>query len=901
MSLGAILLQPQALNRFATFDHSQSLGDDVIAVVRELVTHAEWAQSLLDHLQSGLASLGDDVIAQIEPRIDTGMSALRQLMGSFVADVESFAAQNPQVDTVGDVLELFLFWVNKAVDLIKALSLDNIRAFVTRVFDIFFVKFGFSIDFLQQLLRTLFDRVIVLLEAALPAEGTEFATFRMTLLRLLKRVRRDVLAQVPDLKLDADGVARELLDALRGSGLDVIQQKAACVAEKISALFGATTSILTLVNTGTFGPHSVGAAQIDPIRTGKQYCWYASWLLRTRHRDTGGHVANYMLPFYPGDEVWVSEDGKKLILRRVAQDKDEVLYESSSEINWYDAPIFKGTDPTEKFTFTETLSPQFLETWTRVTSVLLYGCKMVGHMTYALGEPKNGLTHGLLTGWNLARGFGDAVTGAPLASWMRDKFNWNTSNRVWIDYVFQWGSVLFGSIQGRHSETTIGNQFLVWFTLLGDDALDSFLIHEWPTLFHEAFLSIFTLINYKGPGKILWEDASAAKNREYVYPLVNLSLVFWSFIFNKYANPREKYSHPFDSNHAGHYHLWLWLVAPCVGAIAGITGELVGNVFSRSICLKTLLTQMGLGAFKGWGTHIVAHYYWKEGDTKGGKYNPGRPKEYDGYPDVATSPYKLPIAAGSAVFVGQANQGMFSHFFVDDGRLPEIYAADFAHDFKELIVAARSGTVVDYFDWIPDDIKPDAAQKNQAETDAQASGFLKSSTVGGTAFEQTGIAGTRQAGNNFILIRHDNPFGDETADQRNAHDKDEGGTVVMTYGHYIHGANGGVRAAFDARGIAAADIIGQQVRRGEAIMQAGDTGISFHNHLHMQALPQPDKTPTPADTNDDPNLRTGGLPARKEELDENRSMPIVFADAKNLFKPNGRLFNLTWYQSENKP
>jgi len=881
MSLGALLLQPQKLNRFANFDHAQSLGDDVMAVVRELATNAAWTEQLLQHLQDRLKDFGAEIVAQLQSRMDVGVSALRLLIDPVIAEFQQFVMQKPNVETVGDVLELFLFWVNKAVELIKSLSLENIRAFVTRIFDIVFKKFGFSVDYLQQLLSNLSDRVIAQLDSALAAESSEFATFRQTLVRLLKRVKRDTLAQMPTVNLDADGIAREMLSALRGSGLDDFQQKAACLAEKITAAFGAATGIVNLVQSGTFGPHSVGAAQIDPIRTGKTYCWYASWLMRTRHRSTAGTIASYMLPLYPGDEVWISEDGKKLILRGVGADKDEVLYESNSEIKWYDAPIFNGTDPNEKFSFA-VAKPEFMEMWTRVTSVLLYASKMVGHMTYGIGEPRNGVTHGLLSVWNLVRGFVDAVGGVPTTSWIRDKFNWNTAHRVWIDYVFQWGSVVFGSIQGRHSETNITNQLMVWFTLLGDDALDSFLIHEWPTLIHEGLLSILTLINYSGPAAIAWDDNHAPKNREYVYPLVNLSLVFWSFIFNKYVIPRTQYSHPFDPGNAGNYHKWLWGISPLFGALSGITGELIGSAFARSFCPRTLLIQLGIGAFKGWGTHLVANYYWKEGDTNDGKYNPGRPAEYDGYPDHTTSPYKLPIAKGSAVFVGQANQGMFSHFFHDDPTFPrEIYAFDFGHDFKEMIVAARSGTVVDYFDWVADDIDPDTAQENSAQSEAQASGLLVA--------DQTGNPAIATAHENFIRIRHDNPFNDETTDQRNAHDKDEGGTVVMTYGNYLHGAHGGVREAFNARGIAPANIIGAKVRRGEAIMQAGDTGISFHNHLHFEVVPEPKAV-----------LDTQTV-VRQDQMTDNRTMPIMFADAKNIFKPNGRVFNLTWYESENEP
>jgi len=77
MSIGALLLQPQTLNRFASFDYNLSLGDDVVAVARELATHAEWTQQLIEHLQNGLTSLGDDIVAQLQTRMDVGTAALR--------------------------------------------------------------------------------------------------------------------------------------------------------------------------------------------------------------------------------------------------------------------------------------------------------------------------------------------------------------------------------------------------------------------------------------------------------------------------------------------------------------------------------------------------------------------------------------------------------------------------------------------------------------------------------------------------------------------------------------------------------------------------------------------------------------------------------------------------------
>jgi hypothetical protein len=119
MSLGALLLQPQKLNRFANFDHAQSLGDDVMAVVRELATNAAWTEQLLQHLQDRLKDFGAEIVAQLQSRMDVGVSALRLLIDPVIAEFQQFVMQKPNVETVGDVLELFVLWVKNAVELIK--------------------------------------------------------------------------------------------------------------------------------------------------------------------------------------------------------------------------------------------------------------------------------------------------------------------------------------------------------------------------------------------------------------------------------------------------------------------------------------------------------------------------------------------------------------------------------------------------------------------------------------------------------------------------------------------------------------------------------------------------------------------------------------------------------------
>ena len=82
-------------------------------------------------------------------------------------------------------------------------------------------------------------------------------------------------------------------------------------------------------------------------------------------------------------------------------------------------------------------------------------------------------------------------------------------------------------------------------------------------------------------------------------------------------------------------------------------------------------------------------------------------------------------------------------------------------------------------------------------------------------------------------------------------------------------------------------IIGTRVRRGNPIMRAGSTGVSFHNHLHLHVLrgPAPPATPEPLGAS---QLVTDG------DLSD-YTLPFVFADAPG----DGVLKNLRWYRSRN--
>jgi murein DD-endopeptidase MepM/ murein hydrolase activator NlpD len=273
--------------------------------------------------------------------------------------------------------------------------------------------------------------------------------------------------------------------------------------------------------------------------------------------------------------------------------------------------------------------------------------------------------------------------------------------------------------------------------------------------------------------------------------------------------------------------------------------------------------QIGMGILKS-VVMFPMQWYGMEGDTKDGKYNP-KGVEFRGYPKAATSPYKLPYPKGTHQFVGQANQGLFSHMAFNETL--QIYAYDFAHDFGDDILASRDGTVVDYFDWITDNTHPHTAAEVQVAKTA-AAGQLVTGQSDWVSW-------------NFIIIRHDTINPD--------HDLDAGNETppvpVTTYAVYGHGKQSGVRDAFATRGVAdPKTIIGQTVKQGDVIMKAGSTGMSFHNHLHMHV--QVLDTTTPA---------TDPVADRLKHY----TIPFVFQEVHHVIGADGVLKHLNWYTSDN--
>jgi murein DD-endopeptidase MepM/ murein hydrolase activator NlpD len=215
----------------------------------------------------------------------------------------------------------------------------------------------------------------------------------------------------------------------------------------------------------------------------------------------------------------------------------------------------------------------------------------------------------------------------------------------------------------------------------------------------------------------------------------------------------------------------------------------------------------------------------------------------------------------------QGNLGLFSHNFV--GGTEQVYAYDLMLDKGTEILAARPGTVVDYFDWVPDG--------SHSSTATSASGPVL--PVKGQTQSQIW---------NFVMIMHDQEGAPDPT-----HDLGPGGAKTTTYAIYGHGQQGTVRSSFLANGVQPQNIIGTVVQRGQVIMHADNTGNSFCNHCHMEVRPGPAPVKPPA---------VPFTPVTFGSVVSNGSIPFVFKEVSNqkIGGPDGVCKSRRFYESNNK-
>lgn len=948
--LGSLLIQPQILARMQGRSEAAELGDEALALLHRIALDPAVLATLAPAFEGAGQALGQRLADRVQTRLPQGLAALQGLLAPLLQRLNALgAAPAGGTLTVPELLGRVAEALDALADGADALSDDAIRAFVRRLARIAQQDFGLSVVVLATELRAFVADLRERLEAD-PDDALDAgpAATRHALACLLGRLERTLLGGLPLPDLNVDRLANLLIAELRRSGLADVRDRAACLLGKVSALLRALADVArtlaaTLPRAAPAAPpvprtasrsaaRSTGRASrgvpasgssVPPRSDDGQYCWYASWLYATRRQgfgtDTPGGLAflQTITPGYPEDEVWLSSDRQCLVLRRAAG-TDEVLHRADAPFDWHQAPQFSGsvpvspqgrTDVAEHFVFPRIGAP-FLEDWARATAVLADVAAGMWHAVLMGSQTREVSSNLPLWLWKWAQAV-VAGTGAPLPSLIAQKAGWDLGGKYLFSPLVSMLGVIAASFDGVHTKVNASNFCRLWLTLLGGDALSAFTVHTVTQAVRNLTLSAFTLINYDGPGSPPSGADTRPRNWDSAGPVIGGVNTLVGMLFFKLIR-REDHGLPIGGN-ATPFLLWMFVGAPVAGFVGGFGGALVGWAVARTATPDQLWKEPLKAGGIGLLTFLVQLYVNMEGDTDDGRYNPNVDPDgntyaparlpFAGYPPAATSPYRLPYAAGTALFVGQAHQGFFSHMRYN--WRPQVYAYDFAHDFEDEILCCRDGVVVDYFDWIENDIDPDFSQMMAAiraaigwtaVADPKRSDINAAATAGAPCLVVTGQTGQASLkvdpadGDtvidtffnwNFILIRH-------TGTPDAAHDRDAGGGVVTTFAQYGHGATGSVRAAFAARGITdPRTIIGQPVQRGQVIMKAGDVGTSFHNHLHLHVMAPANATAA----TQAPPVTDGAL--------SRYTLPFVFPEARHLTGRDGPLRHLTWYRSEN--
>jgi hypothetical protein len=538
------------------------------------------------------------------------------------------------------------------------------------------------------------------------------------------------------------------------------------------------------------------------------------------------------------NQVFVTGD------RRYVMCDDKPIHVGEN-VKWHEAPLFSTRVSGQMWFDFVHASPQVCEMFAWILAMVAEAGKAIMHLVDT--QPGHEAPAGSVAAIEIADTIQQLLFGRPVSAYFLEG---GPGLRRWgksLDSFFGLKSIatLISTLQSMHKDAPGGNIARFWLTVALGDAVRTIGRTQLANTGRDVVLSFLTLWNFRGP-----RDGPSQRppnpswNHRKQAPFVSVSdTLFAMALIGLY--PRDNYSIYIWSEDFGTEHrrrdmfLGHWLGGSLgLGCLAGLTGSFVAQVIAWGEDYPRFFKTGGKSAAKMFLLYWIFNTLFRENATDGGRYKAGG-GSFKGYPErdgkvngvPRPSPYLLPAARGATLYAGQANLGLFSHNFIanTDFVTPantgtqEAYAYDFGIDFKKEIACVRAGTVVSF-------------RESMADSD--------------------------ETDENQIVIRH------STIDP--VHD-DFGSGPVQTYAVYMHLAHNGVRdaPAFSPNPPA----VGTAVAQGDFIALAGDTGNSFHNHVHIVVVPD--------NGSNAPDLTF--------------AIPFVFFDVGGDGVPKSR----TWYRSEN--
>ncbi len=847
MPAASIFIQPQKLRRAALLDGSAALVDDLLALAARLTADQAKGGEMFVVFGEAMEAVTGRMVARANLGMANARQRLKKLMQPLLDGFQGVGSSVAEADDGIAIVRAILELLGGLAEGAGNLTIEHLRGPLTEALDIIDKDFGLTGSFIEEQVWALIDDLIDRLEKIPPESDPVVRDNRRAAISVLRRVNRQMRNEFTFPHLSADTIAGALLSWLRRSGIERVTKKIACVGKEAGKGVTALEDILKLVPTFSFGTRSVGAAEAAPAR--KEFCWYATWLLGDKDTDALKRAEiEYptwilaALPFGTSkDKIWFDRAAKTIYKgdKIIAQGVDE--WKDLRSFNRYSFKHFEP-DTLEKWAFGSAVAGNILEAILHLVSL--------EEGDYS-SNSVNAAMNTFLTIYEIVRK--EPLNGT--IEWL--------PGRLLL--------TLLASLEGMPKK---GNRFWMWVTLVGPDLVEMVIYNSLAGSARDFLLSSMTLLNFDAPVRHEpFPDETPddrPMNRKEIEGVANIFVA----LFTKFlvlSMPKKEYCPPYQSGEQAARMFLLWELLGRIGF--GLMGGFVGTVAAEIVAWgedwPVLGRKMLMAPIQVWNplTFWPALYMDKEGDTDGGKYNPSG-TEFKGYPDAKSSPYTLPYVKGLSCYVVQGNQGFWSHNFINNSQ---IYAYDFSLDQDEEILCSRPGTVVDFFDWVPNDEKVLTSIPSTVVT-----------VTGETTSERW----------NFICIRHDVDDSGAPVSPDKVHDLGAGGAESVTFAVYGHGRTGSVRQLFATRrGIPLAtikpsDIIGQKIKRGEPIMLAGNTGISFHNHLHMQV--QVEKLP-----------REGGpaAPVANAVRNTNFTIPYVFKDVTNFLGTDGVPKHFNFYTS----
>ena len=877
MHIGSVLLQPQRIRRATATSREQALLEDFVTLFIRVSWDTSQGGIILELMGEAMEATARRVAQNMGDGLEKALQDFRSALDPFLSGLTKLVDLLPDSADPVEMIDLAIELFAKVADILKDLSIDQLRPVVAGFLDILKKDLKLSSATLQQQVDLLFDDLINRLKNAPPETDKALRENRLATAGVLRRLKRHLQGQFTLPEIKTDELALAILGLLRRPPIEAATRKANCIGTEMSELLKVGATLTKIVPYTGFGARSLGAGEAAPDAD-ETYLWYPSWLLGPKDQPLGFTILQQLLfrPIMlppPDDTLWQNNQTKKVTRKNIFRADMEW---PEPDVNWEKIPVSQGDDSSKRYLYTfGSISPESMEKWTYHTGWIVdYAETLLNIIAgFQKGHWLSELLFGLL---NTSHGTYKLIKKKPLPNALV------LPGRA--------ASYVGGSFQQLHWNASGGNWFNYWMVNLGGGALRANVNNLTVNGARDLLLEIFTLYNYKGPKDTPTDDDDRPENRTHIGSVAGLvTTLSVNFILLKQF-PRTLYGVQAFDEATGDLMKW-WIGG---GLATSILAGTVGTVIAESIAWAE--------DFKVWGKQllkssittllmfVISLYLEKENDTDDGKYNPQEGgRDWAGYPeDYENSPYRLPYEKDKSVLCVQGNQGFWSHNNFAGPQ--QIYAYDFGLDEGEEIRASRDGTVVDYFDWVPDDTDPDATEQAAAAQEATDSGFLVANQTTSSTW-------------NFILIRHDlrrdsggNLELDVGVDDDGnpilsrsfaAYDRIVDGQPITTYGVYGHGRKNSVRESFS---VPANTIIGQQVRQGQVIMKAGDTGNSFHNHLHMDVRPGPDLA-LPA------VLPAGAV----MQSTLSGTIPFVFREVKNLspFTKNGVPQSSTYYTSDN--